>query len=152
MCLIFCTIYPIVRVSGSLWRVLGVLHQTDVVAASSSVGVVTPRCDAVVDVFSPTHCWAGGPSPADITHPTAGCGRYRWQSSGCGSGRLRVVQVYCHTGCSSSTRYPWRSWWSGRTRRAGETITAISPTEGLPKGAGVGVVVGSSGVNCREGV
>ena len=93
-CLVFCAIYPIIRAGSSLWRILGVLHQTDVVAASSSVGVVTPCCDAFVDVFSPMHCWAGGPSPADVTHPTAGCGR--WQGSGCGSGcvcsgQLRVV-------------------------------------------------------------
>ena len=85
-CLIFCAIYPIIRASGSLWRVLGILHQTDVVAASSSMLVPTPRCDAVVDVFSPIHCWAGSPSPADVTYPTAGCGRCRWQGSGCGSG------------------------------------------------------------------
>ena len=137
MCLIFCGIYPIVRASGSLWRVLGVLRQADVVAASSSVGVPTPRCDAIVDIFGPMHCWVGGPSPADVTHPTVGRGRWRWQGSGCGggcvcSGRLRVVQVNC-----SYARCPRRSWWSRRTRRAGETITAISPTQGLSKGAGV---------------
>ena len=86
--MVFCAIYPIARASGSLWRVLGILHQTDVVAASSSVGVVTPCCDAIVDVFSSTHCWAGGPSPADVTHPTASRGRWRWQGSGCGSGRV----------------------------------------------------------------
>ena len=39
--------------------------------------IPTPRCDAVVDVFSPTHCWAGGLSPADVTHPTASRGRWR---------------------------------------------------------------------------
>ena len=80
MCLIFCAVDPIVRGSGSLCRVLGVLHQTDVVAASSSVLVPAPRCDAVVDVFSPMHCWAGGPSPADVTHSTS-CDRWRWQGS-----------------------------------------------------------------------
>ena len=75
MCIVLCAVYPIGRGSGSLWRVLGVLHQTDVVAASSNVGVITPRCDAVVDIFSPINCWAGGPPPADVTHPTASRGR-----------------------------------------------------------------------------
>ena len=39
-----------------------------------------------------------------------------------------------------------------RASRAGETITAISPMEGVPKVAGVGVVVGRIGVDCMEGV
>ena len=90
--MVFCAIYPIVRGSGSLWRVVGYLPQADVVATTSSVLVPTPRCDAIVDVFSPMHCWAGGPSPADVTHPTAGRGRWRCQGSGCVcGGRLRVV-------------------------------------------------------------
>ena len=96
MCLIFSSIYPIVGASGSLWRVLGVLHQADVVAASSSVLVPTSCCDAIVYVFSPMHCWAGSPSPADVAHPTTVHGRWRGRGSGCGSGcvcsrRLRVV-------------------------------------------------------------
>ena len=67
------------------------IHHTDEVAPSPRMLVVTPRCDAVVDVFSSIHCWAGGPPPADVGHsPT----NY-WssgQSSGCvSSGRLRVV-------------------------------------------------------------
>ena len=96
-CLIFCAIYPIDRASGSLWRVVGILHQADVVAASSSVGVPAPCCDAVVNVFSPMHCWAGCSSPADVGHPTTGwrglgSGCSSWCSSGCVcSGRLRVV-------------------------------------------------------------
>ena len=94
--MVFCAVYPIVRGSGSLCRVVGYLPQADVVAASSSVLVPTPCCDAVVDIFSAMPCWAGGPSPADVTHPTAARGRWRWQGSGCGSGcvcsgHLRVV-------------------------------------------------------------
>ena len=57
------------------------------------------------------------------------------------------MQVDC-----SYARCTRRSWWTSWSRRARETITAVSPTEHLPKGAGVGVVVGSSGVNCSEGV
>ena len=46
----------------------GLLHHTDVVASSSSVTMVAPCCNAIVDVFSPIHCWAGGPPPADVGH------------------------------------------------------------------------------------
>ena len=57
------------------------------------------------------------------------------------------MQVDCsYAGCTRG------SWWASWARRARETITAISPMEHLPKGAGVSVVVGSSGVNCREGL
>ena len=84
--MVFCAVYPIVRDSGSLWRVRGYLPQADVVAASSSMVVRTPCCNAVVDIFSTMHCWAGGPSPTDVTHPTAGQAEWRWQGSGCGSG------------------------------------------------------------------
>ena len=145
--LIFSAIDAVATICNSPRGVPGLLHHTDVVAASSSVSVVTPCCDAAVYFFSPSHCWAGGPPPADVGHSSPN----RSHSSGrvC-SGWLNIVQVDCrHTGCSSSTRYPWRSWWSGRAR---ETITTISPTERLPKGAGMRVVVDSSGVNCREGV
>ena len=94
--MVFSAIYPIAGASGSLWRVLGVLHQADVVATSSSVLVPTPRCDAIIDVFSSMHCWTGGPSPADVTHPTAVCGGLSGRGSECESGCvcsgcLRVV-------------------------------------------------------------
>ena len=52
-CAVFCAIYPIGRTSGSLWRVIGILHQADVVATPSSVLVPATCCDAIVDVFSP---------------------------------------------------------------------------------------------------
>ena len=138
---------------GSPRVVQSILHHTDVVAASSSVGVVTPCCDAIIDVFGPIHCWAGSPPPANVGQSSKNHGFWSGrQSSGCGSGcvcsgRPRVAQVNC-----SYARCTRRSWWTSWSRRARETITAISPTEHLPKGAGLGVVVGSSGVNCSEGV
>ena len=112
---------------------------------------VAPCCDAIIDVFSPIHCWTGSPPPADVGHSSMNHWSSR-RSSGWGSGCvcsgwLRVAQVDC-----SYARCTRRSWWTSWSRRAGETITAISPTEHLPKGAGVGVVVGSSGVNYSEGV
>ena len=48
--------------------VAGLLLHTDVVAASSWVGEEASRCNAIVYVFSPIHCWAGGPPPTDVGH------------------------------------------------------------------------------------
>ena len=73
----------------SIWySVLYIQLLEIVVACGGYEGMVvrTPRCNAIVDIFSPMHCWAGGPSPADVAHPTAGCGRWIGRGSGCGSG------------------------------------------------------------------
>ena len=119
--------------------VLGIccVHHTDEIAASSSVLVVAPCCDAVVNVFSPIHCWAGGPPPADVGHSSTshwssgqGCG---WGSGCVCSGQLGVVQVDCsYAGCTR------RSWWASWAGRARETITAISSTEQGGQGSGRG--------------
>ena len=66
--LVFSAIDVSATTCNSPRMVPGLLHHTDVVASSSWVTMVTPCCNAVVDVFTPIHCWAGGPPLADVGH------------------------------------------------------------------------------------